>query len=86
MLFGFFFFFETKYILSGDVALRVSNTIIFKLRKLICFSKRSNPLLLHDDLSLLIVDHVLYIVACTFIDLNTRRKSLESEITLIYLP
>lgn len=75
-----------KYILSSDVVLRVSNTIILKLRKLICFSKRSNPLLLHDDLSLFIVDHVLYIVARTFIDLSTRHKSLESEITLVYLP
>lgn len=86
MLYDLFFFFETKYILSGDVALRAPNTIILKLRKLICFSKRSNPLLLHDDLSLLIVDHVLYIVARTFIDLSTCRKSFESEITLVYLP
>lgn len=74
-------------ILSGDVALRVSNTIIPKLGKLICFSKQANvPLLLHDDSSLLNVDHVLYIVARTFIDLITRRKSLESEITSVYLP
>lgn len=85
MLYDFFFFFETKYILSGDVALR-NNIIIPKLRKLICFSKRSNLLLLQDDLSLLIVGHVLYIVARTFIDLSSRRKSFESEITLVYLP
>ena len=86
MLYDFFFFFETKYILNGDVVLRISNIIIPKLRELICFSKRSNLLLLQDDLSLLIVGHVLYIVARTFIDLSSRRKSFESEITLVYLP